>query len=627
MIKFSIIIPCYNAEPYIYELLKTLTPQVTDEVEVILIDDGSDKPLDLTEYKWVRAYKQKNKGISKTRNRGLNLAKGEVIGFIDADDLVAENYVEFVLDALKNKEWDYIDLSWKSLENNKFDFKLQKETDSLINPSASTRVFKRSFIGEHRFNEKKDACEDEDFTRHLGIKYAKHIAATEYMYFYRTTTPGSNVKRFLNGDTETKRIVYYFRELTENMTYLIDEIKKEDETNEVIVMTNKNNIPELELYAQFMNPMQIKAYEARGEQTGLISVMPKKIQTQVAIYIGQMHTVGGIETFTYAFCSRMREFYDIAVVYDNIPTNQLVRLSGIVRTIKNDNNSPIVCDSLIMLRILDDIPRNIQYKKAIRMAHCIKQLPEWRIKKDCDYVVNVSQASKDSFGDEAKDGIVIHNPTIEEDVDRCLLLVSALRVGATDKQGNDARCVKFASMLDNAGIKYIWMYFGDKRMMNEPENMHYGGLKMDMKPYIAKADYLVQLSGSEAFSYSLLEALELHTPVIVTPLEQNKDMRIKDGENAYIVPFEVEGFDVKKILNVPTFEYEYDNDEIVKQWRKLLGRKKPKGGYKPIQEVAVIVTRSYHDIQMNKPLMKDTRVVMPYGRAMDLQDKGFVRLV
>ena len=41
MIKLSIIIPCYNAEPYIYELLHTLAPQITKEVEVILIDDGS----------------------------------------------------------------------------------------------------------------------------------------------------------------------------------------------------------------------------------------------------------------------------------------------------------------------------------------------------------------------------------------------------------------------------------------------------------------------------------------------------------------------------------------------------------------------------------------------------------
>ena len=103
-------------------------------------------------------------------------------------------------------------------------------------------------------------------------------------------------------------------------------------------------------------------------------------------------------------------------------------------------------------------------------------------------------------------------------------------------------------MLDRANIKYIWLYFGDKQMKDEPKNMVYCGQRLDIKPFIAKADYLVQLSGSEAFSYSLLEALELQTPVIVTPLEQNKDMQIVDGENAYIVPFEVDGVDVKRYL-------------------------------------------------------------------------------
>ena len=51
-VKLSIIIPCYNAEPYIYELLDCLDKQMTKEVEVILIDDGSKTPV-LSNYKWL----------------------------------------------------------------------------------------------------------------------------------------------------------------------------------------------------------------------------------------------------------------------------------------------------------------------------------------------------------------------------------------------------------------------------------------------------------------------------------------------------------------------------------------------------------------------------------------------
>ena len=170
-IRFSIIIPAYNAEPYIHELLECLDKQMTDEAEVILIDDGSKRPLKLKkDYPWISHFsRQKNHGISYTRNKGLELAKGEIINFLDADDMVSNNFISYILGRI-DEEWDYMDLSWKSLEDDHFWFKLNSDRDSLSNPSASTRVFRRSFIGDTRFPEKKDASEDEHFTRHLGIR-------------------------------------------------------------------------------------------------------------------------------------------------------------------------------------------------------------------------------------------------------------------------------------------------------------------------------------------------------------------------------------------------------------------------------------------------------------------------
>ena len=68
--KLSIIIPYYNVKPYTDELLDRLAPQITDEVEVILVDDGS-KEIYETQYKeWCTVYRQKNKGVSAARNKG-----------------------------------------------------------------------------------------------------------------------------------------------------------------------------------------------------------------------------------------------------------------------------------------------------------------------------------------------------------------------------------------------------------------------------------------------------------------------------------------------------------------------------------------------------------------------------
>ena len=105
-IKLSIIIPCYNAEPYINELLDCLGKQITKDVEVIVIDDGSKKPF-LPDYEWVQLIRQENAGASAARNKGLDVAKGQYVAFIDADDLVADNYITTILDKIKTEKFDY----------------------------------------------------------------------------------------------------------------------------------------------------------------------------------------------------------------------------------------------------------------------------------------------------------------------------------------------------------------------------------------------------------------------------------------------------------------------------------------------------------------------------------------
>lgn len=627
-IRFSIIIPCYNAEPYIYELLKCLDKQMTKEVEVILIDDGSDKPVK-AEYKWCKVIRQKNKGQSAARNRGLEMAKGEVIGFVDADDLVSDKYISYILSRIDD-EWDYMDLSWKSLEDNKYLFKLVNDGCRLDNPSASTRVFRRSFIGDTRFSTKKDACEDEDFTRHLGLRMAKHVCATDFMYFYRTEVADSNSKRFLKGETKTKRIGYFFKKVTRDMTWLLDEIKKEDEYNEVFLLTTRNEIPELEKYCQILAPKPIRVMEARGEDCNFFTIIDKPHRTQVVIFTRQTFAIGGIETFIYSFCKQMSKYYDITVVYDTIANEQLTRLIEICPCLKNSKDREIYCDTIIVNRIGDKlIPNNIHYKRSIQMAHCIKQESSWHLPQDRDYIINVSQASKDSFAEEAENAVVIHNLTDGAKTHKALLLVSALRVGAQDKLGNDARCIKFAKMLDKAKIDYIWLYFGNKQMLGEPENMIYCGQRTDIRPFIAMADYLVQLSGSEAFSYSLLESLICHTPVIVTPLAQNADMGIVDGLNAHVVPFDVEKYDVKKILRIPRFKYDYDNQAIIAQWRELLGDTKPQRNYRfeAERDVVVEVTMQYKDLERNEMMIPGKKCKMKFLRAIDLQNCGFVRII
>lgn len=92
MVKVSVIIPCYNVEPYISDCLKSVCAQTLQEIEVICIDDGStDGTLNiLEEYRSqnnnLYIISQKNQGSGIARNHGIDVATGEYLAFMDADD-------------------------------------------------------------------------------------------------------------------------------------------------------------------------------------------------------------------------------------------------------------------------------------------------------------------------------------------------------------------------------------------------------------------------------------------------------------------------------------------------------------------------------------------------------------
>ena len=160
--KLSIIIPYYNAKQYTDELLKVLAPQITPEVEVLLIDDGSTEPFK-SRYKWLKVTRQKNKGGAGAKNTGMDKAQGDYITFVDADDMIPEYYIERLLEKIDATDADVIDFSWKSLstDGTQHNYKLNNDNDRLKNPSVCTRAFKRSYIGDMRMNEKKDADKED----------------------------------------------------------------------------------------------------------------------------------------------------------------------------------------------------------------------------------------------------------------------------------------------------------------------------------------------------------------------------------------------------------------------------------------------------------------------------------
>lgn len=99
----SVIIPVYNAEPFLKETLDSVLASTYHALEVIIIDDGStDNSLEIAQeyadnYKNVFFYKQKNRGVSAARNNGISRSNGIFILPVDADDLISK---EFIADAV-----------------------------------------------------------------------------------------------------------------------------------------------------------------------------------------------------------------------------------------------------------------------------------------------------------------------------------------------------------------------------------------------------------------------------------------------------------------------------------------------------------------------------------------------
>jgi hypothetical protein len=105
-VRVSVVIPCYNAAPFVAETIESVLAQTHPEVEVIVVDDGS------TDGSWrvVERYAdrilavrlERNRGGSHARNRGAELATGEFLMFLDADDCIEPHTLRCLVDALRD---------------------------------------------------------------------------------------------------------------------------------------------------------------------------------------------------------------------------------------------------------------------------------------------------------------------------------------------------------------------------------------------------------------------------------------------------------------------------------------------------------------------------------------------
>lgn len=118
MVKLSITIPYYKTYDLTIKLLETLIPQLTEEVEVFLIDDGCNETrLDKYSDNIKITHLKENRGNSYALNTGIKKSKGKYIGIIDSDDMITEDYIKELLEAINKSDDDLIYLDWKDMHS------------------------------------------------------------------------------------------------------------------------------------------------------------------------------------------------------------------------------------------------------------------------------------------------------------------------------------------------------------------------------------------------------------------------------------------------------------------------------------------------------------------------------
>mgnify|MGYP005789639103 CR=1 FL=1 len=107
----SIIIPVYNGEKTIDNIIKCLMKQTFKDIEIIVVNDGSTDNTLLVLKKWkskIRVINQENKGVSSARNRGIKEARGEYLMFFDADDECKYEMIEKIYTPADKNNADYV---------------------------------------------------------------------------------------------------------------------------------------------------------------------------------------------------------------------------------------------------------------------------------------------------------------------------------------------------------------------------------------------------------------------------------------------------------------------------------------------------------------------------------------
>lgn len=244
--KISVIVAAYNIEQYISKCLDSIINQTYKNLEIIVVDDGSsdDTGRIANEYarmdsRFVIVHKE-NGGVSSARNRGIDIATGDYIGFVDGDDTIEADMYKMLINNAVKYEADISHCGYKVIEGDKetlfYDSKkliLQDRKKgivdlfegTLVEPSLCNKIFRRNIVGCIRLDESIKINEDLLFNVLLFNNSFKSVFEDKAKYNYMkregsaTTSKMNDVRRVTDPRKVYRKIVELYKEDTEILPY------------------------------------------------------------------------------------------------------------------------------------------------------------------------------------------------------------------------------------------------------------------------------------------------------------------------------------------------------------------------------------------------------------------------
>ncbi len=335
-------------------------------------------------------------------------------------------------------------------------------------------------------------------------------------------------------------------------------------------------------------------------------------------YFVDINVIGGVETMFWNLARKYGESHDITILYQQADPKQLERLQKLVHCVKWTGQT-IKCEKAFFNFDISPIDKVEAKEYAVIMhsdyhARAIRPPQHSKITRYIGVSANVCKTAEEKLNCHAE---LCYNPIVVDKPRKVLHLVSATRL--TAEKGKDRMNI-LADALTKADVPFIWTVYTNDLVPIDNPNVIYCKPRLDIADYIADADFLVQLSDTEGYSYTVLEALCMGTPVIVTPCPVYAEMKLTE-QNSIVLPFDMSDIPIEKIRKglKKGFKYEPHQD----RWSELLAP--GEGNYKEQlkQIVRIRVTRIYMDLELNRVVTPGEIIETNMGRAELLIARGF----